>query len=453
MKKRILAALLCACMALLLFPAAASAATGQQDGLQVSLTADKASYGADDDVLVTVSVTNLNSIQVFNGSLQLLLPSGLAYVSGAGGIIPVNLGAGQTTAFSFTAARAGRAVDLPATGGAPSSPGLWLGLALAAAAVLIFLLVFKKKTRGRVLSAFLCLALLIAFIPGTALAAIITKNFTVTQNITLGGQSYALGAKVSYDWFVGDPAPATYAVTVNNGTGGGSYVAGATVSITADEPAEGMEFSSWTVDSGGVTLDDEASLSTTFTMPANAVEVTANYIPQPLGFASGGNITLTTVLGGVIIPYCIVGEAGNVGPYYPLTSPLDLTGYTDALALARAVPANAVITGLSASFTATVSVPLGFSTATVYAQLYQAAEGSDSYSPVPGAGGALAPDLSGTVMIDDEFDITLTGLDISVDAGSKLILVYYAEVTAGLDIVANIPGAAAGTVTFGVPIL
>lgn len=449
MKRRIWAVLLCACMAFLFLPAA-SAATGQQDGLQVSLTADKASYGADDDILVTVSVTNLNSIQVFNGSLQLLLPSGLSFVSGAG-IAPVNLGAGQTTAFSFTAARAGRAVDLPATGGAPSSPGLWLGLALAAAAVLIFLLVFRKKTRGRVLSAFLCLALLVAFLPGAALAAIITKDFTVIQNITVGGTGYALGAKLSYDWFVGDPAPATYAVTVNNGTGGGNYAEGATVTITADEAAEGTEFSSWTVDSGGVTLDDDTIATTTFTMPANAVEVTANYLVLPFGFASDGSVILTTLPTGMPYSYGIVGEADSVDRD-PLTPPLDLTGDTEALALARAVPVDAAVTGITASFTATNSLPpLVGSTLTVYAQLYAAAAGSDVYVPVTGASVTLEP-FTGFVVTGDEVDGTTSSLLIPVDAGSKLILIYYAQIE-GLTIPTTLTGTAAATVTFGVPVI
>ncbi|WP_234319580.1 InlB B-repeat-containing protein [Streptomyces sp. KE1] len=56
----------------------------------------------------------------------------------------------------------------------------------------------------------------------------------------------------------------------------------ATVELTADEPAEGMRFAGWRIDSGGP-LDgvDLSSPSTTFTMPANDVEATALYEPVP----------------------------------------------------------------------------------------------------------------------------------------------------------------------------
>ena len=69
--------------------------------------------------------------------------------------------------------------------------------------------------------------------------------------------------------------PATYSVTVNGGTGGGEYTAGATVTITANAPATGKEFTSWTIE--GVTVENTSVTELTFTMPANAVTATANY--------------------------------------------------------------------------------------------------------------------------------------------------------------------------------
>lgn len=69
----------------------------------------------------------------------------------------------------------------------------------------------------------------------------------------------------------------TYAVTVQNGTGAGDYKEGATVTITANAPASGKTFDQWVVNSGGVTLADVTNSTTTFTMPAGAVSVTATY--------------------------------------------------------------------------------------------------------------------------------------------------------------------------------
>ena len=70
----------------------------------------------------------------------------------------------------------------------------------------------------------------------------------------------------------------SYALTVNGGTGSGSYAAGAHVNINATVPA-GKQFSGWTAD-GGV-FGNVNSASTTFTMPASAVTVTANFVDIP----------------------------------------------------------------------------------------------------------------------------------------------------------------------------
>ncbi len=68
----------------------------------------------------------------------------------------------------------------------------------------------------------------------------------------------------------------SYAVTVVNGTGGGDYTEGETVTITANSPAAGKKFAGWTSEDG-VTFADASAAETTFTMPAKAVTVTANY--------------------------------------------------------------------------------------------------------------------------------------------------------------------------------
>ena len=70
----------------------------------------------------------------------------------------------------------------------------------------------------------------------------------------------------------------SYALTVNGGTGGGSYAAGAHVNISATVPA-GKQFSGWTAD-GGV-FGNVNNASTTITMPASAVTVTANFVDIP----------------------------------------------------------------------------------------------------------------------------------------------------------------------------
>ncbi len=75
---------------------------------------------------------------------------------------------------------------------------------------------------------------------------------------------------------------ATYAVTVTNGTGGGNYAENASVTIKANAPEAGKRFKDWSgtedlVFTAGSALTAEA----TFTMPARALALTANYEDQP----------------------------------------------------------------------------------------------------------------------------------------------------------------------------
>ena len=77
-----------------------------------------------------------------------------------------------------------------------------------------------------------------------------------------------------------DTPASTYLVTVNGGTGGGSYMAGEIVTITATVPS-GQRFTSWTVNAGGMSLSDANSATTTFTMPAQAITITANFEQIP----------------------------------------------------------------------------------------------------------------------------------------------------------------------------
>ncbi len=104
-----------------------------------------------------------------------------------------------------------------------------------------------------------------------------SKTATFTLNVTWG------------------TAPVTkYQVTVTNGTGGGEYAAGETVTVTANAAPEGQKFTGWQVVSGGVTLADATQSTTTFTMPANAVEIKAVYKTVPtIAFASGYNPSKT----------------------------------------------------------------------------------------------------------------------------------------------------------------
>ena len=73
-----------------------------------------------------------------------------------------------------------------------------------------------------------------------------------------------------------NPGKHKHLVTVNKGTGGGEYAENETVTIEADDPAEGKVFDKWTSEDG-VVFSNAASPKTTFKMPGKDVTVTASY--------------------------------------------------------------------------------------------------------------------------------------------------------------------------------
>jgi hypothetical protein len=74
-------------------------------------------------------------------------------------------------------------------------------------------------------------------------------------------------------------AAASYTLTVEKGSGDGSYTNGTVVPITADAAVEGYAFSGWTANPAVYTnrLTNISAASTTFTMPATNVILTASY--------------------------------------------------------------------------------------------------------------------------------------------------------------------------------
>jgi uncharacterized repeat protein (TIGR02543 family) len=114
-------------------------------------------------------------------------------------------------------------------------------------------------------------------------------------------------------------------VTVNESyattTGAGTYNAGETVTINAGTRT-GFTFSGWTVTSGSITLDDASSATTTFTMPASDVSVTANWTEEVITYTVtvNGSYAATTGAGTYAVGATVTINAGNRSGY-------DFTGW------------------------------------------------------------------------------------------------------------------------------
>ncbi len=165
-------------------------------------------------------------------------------------------------------------------------------------------------------------------------------------------------------------------------------------------------------------------------------------------FASGLPITMTTMLGGFLNTGSVVGFGNSATGITPLGGAIDLTGGAGILLNnAFSMPRDGVITSISAYFSTTSAVALVGSTVTVTAQLYQSTIPNNIFTAVPGAVVTMAPAETGILALGTISNGITTGLSIPVTAQTRLMLVYIATVTAGLDINTVLTGYASGGVS------
>lgn len=106
-----------------------------------------------------------------------------------------------------------------------------------------------------------------------------------------------------------------YTVSVSGGSGSGSYAAGDIVAINAYFRGTGQVFDKWTTSTAGVGFANNEAASTTFTMPATNVAVTATY-------KVGGASTTTTTGGNTTGGTTGTTSSGNVnGSSVQITKP------------------------------------------------------------------------------------------------------------------------------------
>jgi BclB C-terminal domain-containing protein len=165
-------------------------------------------------------------------------------------------------------------------------------------------------------------------------------------------------------------------------------------------------------------------------------------------YASGLPVALTTVLGGLLNTSAVVGFGSNASNVSIAGGDIDLTGAAGTLLnFAYSVPRSGTITSMSAYFSTTVALALIGSTVTITAQLYQSTTPNNSFSPIPGAVVTIAPSLTGLIAVGNTGSGITSGLNIPVTAGTRLLLVFSANVTSGLDIATVVAGYASGGVS------
>lgn len=158
-------------------------------------------------------------------------------------------------------------------------------------------------------------------------------------------------------------------------------------------------------------------------------------------FASGTPVVLTTVLGGLLNTSSLVGFGTNAVGLNITGGIIDLTGGPGLLVNeAFSSPRAGVITDISAYFSTTAALTLVGSTVTIIAQLFSSPTPDNSFTAIPGALVTLAPPFTGILALGTISSGITTGLSIPVTAETRLLLVFSATVTAGIDVATTIAG-------------
>ncbi|MGP1404220.1 MAG: InlB B-repeat-containing protein, partial [Catonella sp.] len=132
-----------------------------------------------------------------------------------------------------------------------------------------------------------------------------------------GGADVANNYMVTYEKGILKIVDAVYEVTIVDGTGSGKYSEGEKVNITANDRS-GYTFTNWT-GSDGVVFTNASSKTTSFTMPAKAVTVRANYSANGGGYSGGSSGGTTS--GGTTSGGTASGETTSGGTTSGGTSP------------------------------------------------------------------------------------------------------------------------------------
>ncbi|MBM7554010.1 exosporium glycoprotein BclB-related protein [Thalassobacillus pellis] len=160
-------------------------------------------------------------------------------------------------------------------------------------------------------------------------------------------------------------------------------------------------------------------------------------------FSSGTPSEMTMVLDDVVGTASLLGFGNSANDVtIAEDGTISLTGAEGlALNMAFSVPREGTITSIAAYFSTLAAVDLLGSEITISAQLYRsAAPATDQFTPIEGASVDLAPALTGTIEIGTSLQGLTDGLEIPVEPGDRLLMVFTATVTGGAPLAVVVTG-------------
>ena len=145
-------------------------------------------------------------------------------------------------------------------------------------------------------------------------------------------------------------------------------------------------------------------------------------------FASGTPVVLTSLLGGLVGIPSFVGFGSSAPGLTTFGPVIDITGTGDGLGLnyAFSVPRDGILTAVTAYFSVTAAFGVVIGDYTIHAQLFSSTAPNNSFNEIATSDITLTPALPGlTIALGDICTGSVTGLNIPVSLGDRLLLVFY----------------------------
>jgi len=199
--KRVLEALvLLSALFICTFPLSACATeTVTQDGLSVTLTTDKDIYSSGELIKATLKIRNTNDYPIRNIRAKILVPDGMAPISGAD-INIYELSAGELYPQIVTLYETKTDLHSVPQTSDNSHIELWLVLLILSFLVAVYIVSFKKNNgANRWMSLFLCIIILGFLTTDMSSVQAETKKITVTKQVIIGSKSVTITGIVNYE--------------------------------------------------------------------------------------------------------------------------------------------------------------------------------------------------------------------------------------------------------------
>lgn len=204
--KKILVCFLIMIMCISMTVLSVFAAATSQDGLEVTLITDKTLYARGEEIITTLTVTNTNKVSVNNLLLETLVPDGYKLVADSEATKRIDsLEAGETISLVTTY------VEKKAAGSSTGekntreiTPVILIVLFILVCGAIIVRFVLKKKSAEKnskkILSLFLCAAMLGTMAMGTTVSANDSeKSIFLSEGVTVENSTLEISSIVKYE--------------------------------------------------------------------------------------------------------------------------------------------------------------------------------------------------------------------------------------------------------------